>query len=522
MVKNERKKIINGAISLTVSSMIVKLLGLAYKIPLSYILSDEGMSYFNSAYTVYTFFYIISTAGVPRAISILTANANERGSLREVREIYKTAFSLFLIIGTLISILFFILSVPLSKVIGNQNSALTMMAVAPSILFVCASGVLRGYFNGTLNLIPISVSEIISGVGRLGLGLIFAYLTHLQNLPLYIVSAATIMGSTIGAGLGFLYLLIHKKIINSHNNIKQNIKIKAFPLKLSREILRVAIPLTLTSAIGAISGVIDLSLIMRSLLQSGATELQASILYGNYTTLVIPMINLVAALIAPASAILLPLISSESARCDTKILSERLSIACRILVIVSIPISVLFFFNSKSILAIIFEDAGAGIAAPLLSLTAPGITFMCISTVINTTLEGIGEARLSLVSLIISSVTKLVLTYVLVTNPSFEILGAPISSAISYFVGFLVSYYFIVFRKRCHINCLDTLTFSLISSFIAISLSECISKGFANETTLTSLFELSLFGIFYLLFSGLFGFKKCLKWLKMSKYTKKT
>ena len=77
-MENNRKYkggMIRGAIWLTISGLVVKFLGLIYKIPLSYILSDEGMGYFNSAYTVYTFFYLICSAGIPKAISI-TKNAS--------------------------------------------------------------------------------------------------------------------------------------------------------------------------------------------------------------------------------------------------------------------------------------------------------------------------------------------------------------------------------------------------------------------------------------------------------------
>ena len=82
--RNYGNNVIKGALSLTISTLIVKFLGLIYKVPLSYILSDEGMGYFNSAYTVYTFFYIICTAGVPKAISILTAKAEEDGKRESV------------------------------------------------------------------------------------------------------------------------------------------------------------------------------------------------------------------------------------------------------------------------------------------------------------------------------------------------------------------------------------------------------------------------------------------------------
>ena len=85
-MEKEKNKLISGALILTVSGIIVKFLGFIYKIPLSYILSDEGMGYFNSAYTVYTFFYIVCTAGVPKAISILVAEAESEGKGFESRK----------------------------------------------------------------------------------------------------------------------------------------------------------------------------------------------------------------------------------------------------------------------------------------------------------------------------------------------------------------------------------------------------------------------------------------------------
>ena len=91
--ESSANNIIRGALSLTVSGFIVKVIGLVFKVPLSYILSDEGMGFFNSAYTVYTFFYIICTAGIPKAISILIAGAE--GETNNRKEVYKTAFYVF-------------------------------------------------------------------------------------------------------------------------------------------------------------------------------------------------------------------------------------------------------------------------------------------------------------------------------------------------------------------------------------------------------------------------------------------
>ena len=114
---SNQKSIIKGTLLLTLSMLLVKVFGLIYKVPLSYILSDEGMGYFNTAYTVYTFFYVISTAGVPKAISILSASANDEKSDR----ISSAAFRSFFTIGIILSIVFVFLASPIAKGLGAPN-----------------------------------------------------------------------------------------------------------------------------------------------------------------------------------------------------------------------------------------------------------------------------------------------------------------------------------------------------------------------------------------------------------------
>ena len=296
------KRIINGAFSLTLSVIIVKALGLIYKVPLSYILTDEGMGYFNTAYTVFSFFYIICTTGVPKAISILVSEASGEGSAEKISQIYTTAFKMFFLFGFIISVVFFALSSPISALIGNKGSYYSMLLIAPSILFVCSSGIIRGYFNGHFKFLPIAVSEIISGASKLVLGLAFAYLAKMLGYGFEVISAFTILGTTLGSFFGFIYLYFKKRSFCSVNRGQR----AQFSPKLAKKILKIAVPLTATSAIASVSSIIDLTVIMKRLRATGNTELQAAILYGNYTTLAIPMLNLVATLIAPLSAILLP------------------------------------------------------------------------------------------------------------------------------------------------------------------------------------------------------------------------
>jgi len=206
--KPYEKNAFTGAVSLTLSVLIVKILGVLYKIPLAVILSEEGMGYFNSAYTIFSFFFILCTAGVPKSIMILVSEKLVKKEKTGVFAIIKTAFIAFLCLGVAISLLLSLLSKPLSEIIGNPNAKTTLIFVAPSIIFVSVTGVLRGYLMAKMRLGSIAVSQIVEGVLKLVFGLFFAILATKAGMSYVWISALTILGASIGSFGGLLYLYI--------------------------------------------------------------------------------------------------------------------------------------------------------------------------------------------------------------------------------------------------------------------------------------------------------------------------
>ena len=195
--KKAQSEVIEGALSLTIATIVVKILGAIYKIPLSHVLGEEGMGYFNSAYTVYTFFFLLCTAGVPKAIMLLYANANEDSN--KENKILRSALEFFAITGLAISVAFSLLSIPLSKLIGSPNAYLSMIFIAPSILFSAISGVFRGYFSAKVKFLHVAISQMIEGGGKLLFGTILATFSSHFNIPLSAISAFAILGATIGS-----------------------------------------------------------------------------------------------------------------------------------------------------------------------------------------------------------------------------------------------------------------------------------------------------------------------------------
>lgn len=513
-----------GAASLTIAAISVKALGLIYKIPLARVLGDEGMGYFNSAYTVYSFFYLLATAGVPKAISIMTAECSARGLSSTEEKITHVAMKTFLTVGTLVTILFVVLARPLAVLIGNGNAAPTMIAVAPSLFFIALGGVIRGVLAGHSRLLPIAMSETVAGVGKLAFGLLFALIADHRGLPLPLVSACSIFGITLGSFFGFLVLscsLKPQKSENKNDNSGQKEKAETSGTILSR-IFRVAFPVTVSTAVMSLCSLIDLGMIMKRLACAGYNEAQATALYGNYTTLALPMFNLVAAVIAPISVAVLPLLAARFAVGDKEGVSAVSRTSLELAAWIATPAAMMLMIFGEPILALLFPAESAHIAAPLLAALAPAMVFMSLLTMVNTALEASGFVRAPLVSMSIGAAVKIAVGYFFIGDARFGILGAPLGTVASYGIGLVISLCLLYRRSGAGAPIASVmfrpLLFSLLAAF-GTRFVFCALDGrmfFALACVLSLLFG----GVIYLGFSYFGGAFRVEKLKILSKYTK--
>lgn len=467
-INNNDREMLSGALSLTVSVIIVKIIGFVYKIPLSRILGDEGMGYFNSAYTVFTFFYMLCSAGIPKAVAIIITESDTKygkyGSDKSVSFMLKIA----IIIGASMSLFLFFGSKIISEMIGSKEASECIRAISPSILFVSAAGVLRGFLNGRKKLLEVAVSEVIDGAVKFIVGLAFAYVNYKNGGSLSSVSAYAILGVSIGAMISSLFLFVSVNISKSDEKAGQNSTFVLSKISLIKKILRIALPITVSSAVLSLSNVIDLGMIMNRLKASGMSEEDAVAAFGNFTTLAVPMLNLVSALTNSISVSSLPALAS-SFSIGKKEEFERISNkAFSGVAFFAIPASCAFMFFSEEILRLLFDDNSAKIAAPLLSVLAPSVIFLPILTVCNTILESTQKTKLPLISMCIGLFIKTVISFVLISKRDIGIFGAPIGTGACYAAALVVSIIFIRYKVGMKIKIFAPMIKYLILAFIII------------------------------------------------------
>ncbi len=463
--------IVSGAVSLAISVFIVKIIGFIYKLPLSYIMHDEGMGYFNTAYTVFSFFYLLCSTGIPRAVSIMVTELGVKGQRGESGILLRSALKLFLVIGFVFCAFLVLFSKIISNSIGSPDSFFAMICIAPSIIAVCISGVLRGYLNGICALVPISVSQVLEGVIKFVFGMLFALLGVRCDLPLQMIAGLAILGVTLASMVSAIYLLIDVKMREKGENTRQNIELRQKRSYIKR-VLAIAAPLTLSSAVMGFSNLIDLGIIMKRLSDIGYTETQATALYGNYTTLVVPMLNLVVALISPVTVAALPMLTGAFCLGEGDVLREKVKGLIDVTAFLAMPMCLAFIFFSEEILILLFNDESASVAAPLLILIAPSMIFIPMLTMVNTTLEAGGHTKAPLIAMSLGAAVKLLSSYLLMGNSDFGISGAPLGSTLSYAISFIAAVVLMINYTGIKPRVFASLYKPFVLSFVSVALSK--------------------------------------------------
>ena len=445
--KNSGNRMISGAMLLTVSTLICKIIGLLFKIPIISIVGIDGMAYFSSAYNIYMLLNSIAAAGLPVALSILVSKNRACDNYKNVRKIFFASLLLFLVLGIAGTLILYLGADSYSTAIGIEDSSPAVKTIAPTLLFICISGAIRGYFQGHEIMTPTAVSQLIESIGKLVLGVGFAVYCVNAGMDSSYTAAAAVLGLSSGVLISVLYLIAHFLLFNK-KHIDSDRKTLSCATETNSKILHdlivIAFPITLSSCVTSLTSLTDTALITNRLVDGGFSSDAAVSLYSCYTNLAIPLFNLPPALIASIGISLIPALSAAVARKAVAEARTQFSIALRLCCMLSIPASVGLAVFSKPILLVLYptEVEACAFAAPLLSVLSAAIVFSCLITVCNATLQAYMKPFLPIVSMVVGAVVKIVVEYLLVGS-ELGIYGAPISTVACTFTILIIDLFFI-------------------------------------------------------------------------------
>ena len=507
---NTTKKVFfSGVLLLTLSTVLVKIVGLLYKIPMLSYLGSEGMGYFHSAYEIYAVFCIIATAGFPVALSVLISAALAEGKKREAERIWQVSLTLFVIIGLVGSFLMWMLARPISRWLKSEDALGCIISIAPTLFFVCVSSAIRGYFQGYQKMLPTALSQLLEAVGKLVFGLLFAHFALKSGASVPTLAAAAGWGVTAGTILSTLYLGIERLRFAKKTDANRELDPPIRGHAVEKKLLKIALPITLGSFLISLTKLVDMSMILRRLQAIGYTSSEANEAYGSYTTLAISVFALLPTLLNSIALPLIPILSSAIAGGDRTTEHKMIELSYRINALIAIPASVGITLFAQPTLSLLFGSQTQAVetAAPLLSILGISVFLSCMITATNSVLHAYREVKKPIYSTLAGVVVKALAAYLLIGIPVIGLWGAPISSFFCNAVIVMMNMHYV--SRFCDtVDIKSLLVYPTLLSLLAVGISYgehlmlCYRFG---QNALTTLIPMATAALLYLVLGCLFG-----------------
>ncbi len=441
-----------GVIVLMLSQVIIKIVGLIYKLYLTNKdgFGDKGNAIYGSAFQIYALFLTISSIGVPNAVSKLVSSKVAIGDNKEAYRIFKIAFAMFGILGFLgSSILFFGANYIANEYLQIPEAEITILALAPSVFLVSIASVLRGYFNGRENLSVTANSQSLEQIFKtIFTVFIVEEIASISSNNTLLMAGGATLGTTLATLFSLIYL--YKYFIKRKENVWEEVNSskkhkKDNVISVIKGILVVSIPISLCSLFSATNKTIDALTIVR-ILKDIIGEEQATLEYGILSGKVDTLITLPFSFNIAIATALVPTIAGAIARKENNTVKRRIKFSMLATILIGLPCTIYMCIFSRQILEILFPNASSG--ANMLSIASLSIIFVVLSQTINGALQGLGKVNITVIAFACGSIVKLILNLLLI--PKIGINGASISSLISHITSFFIC--FITLRKSLDIS----------------------------------------------------------------------
>ena len=270
----KKQNFLQGTALLAMATAIVKVIGALYKIPLNAIIGEQGFGYFNTAYDIYNVLLMISTAGLPVAMSRMISQASSLDHYNQVRRIYHTAQGIFLALGIAGSLLMTVFCRQLAAFQNQPDAWAAIGCLGPCVLLICVMSTYRGFFQGQGNMLPTSVSQVLEAVVKLivGMGAALAILRMTNEIPL--AAGGAILGVTASCLVSAIYLF--SRFRKSYALLPRTEEEPRSYRETARGLLAIAIPITFGSAALQLMTMLETKIYMGQLLNLGYTQSAAS------------------------------------------------------------------------------------------------------------------------------------------------------------------------------------------------------------------------------------------------------
>lgn len=427
----KKQTFLHGAVLLAAATAIVKVIGALYKIPLNAIIGEQGFGYFYTAYEIYAVLLLISTAGLPVAMSRMISAANSLGRYRQVRQIFRTCQVIFLTMGLISSLLMTLFCRQLAVFQEQPNAWFAIGCLGPCAFLVCLMSSFRGFFQGQGNMIPTSVSQVLEAFFKLIVGIAAAILfLKLTNSITYAAGGA-ILGVTFSCLVASFYLFL--KFRRAYGNLPASNDVPDSFGATAKGLLAIAIPITIGSAGLQLLSVLEAKFYMAQLMNTGVTQAEADTMKGIYN-MTQTIFNMPCAFIVPITISIIPAVTSHLTLEHHQAVRTTEESAARITGLISLPCAVGLFLLARPVTALLggYTETRLELATALMALQGISVFLYAIVQLTNAIMQAHNHATIPVINMLLAGVLRLFIVFYLTGNPNIGLLGAPIGGILCY------------------------------------------------------------------------------------------
>lgn len=441
---SSNNKFLKGTLILTVSSIVVKVIGSLNWIILSRVLGGEGIGLYQMGFPIYLMAITLSSAGIPVAISIITAEKLAQKDFLGAKRVFNVSLRLLFVTGLVFaSALFFGAHWLIDNHwIRDSRAYYSIIALAPAVFFVTFLASFRGYLQGWQIMTPTAASEIVEQLMRVVTMIVFANMFMPHGL------AYAAGGASMGAGVGaFCALLV---LMWFYGRLKQKLKAdlqQQNPLAtresaraIISRLLRLALPVSMSSLMLPVVANLDLLIVPQRLEAAGFHISQATEFFGYLTGMAVPLINLATIFTAAMTISLVPAISESRALNDVFGIRAKTRTAFRVALIITCPCFVGMYFLAEKIAALIYNAPGAADAIQTMSV---GILLLGLHQISTGILQGLGRTSIPVINMILAAAVKVFLSWTLTVIPTLGIKGAAMATVVDFGLAAVLNMIFI-------------------------------------------------------------------------------
>jgi stage V sporulation protein B len=423
-----KRTFVYGASILLGANLINRILGFVYQYLIMTHIGGEAYGLFTMVFPIYMMALVLTTAGIPLAVSKMVSEEISLGHYRQAKTIFHIALIILVISGTVVSIGLFTLAPRLTDSIFPDPRVLNVFQICtPAIIVVSIASAFRGYFQGLQNMVPTAMSQICEQIVRVLVGFSMAERFLVKGVEWAAVGLA--MGMLAGESVG-LIVIVFQYYWTRNKDIPTEGYFRLQPVQTLIKLWHLASPVTLGRLLATGLSSLDAVLIPLRLQVAGFSSSQAVTLFGQLGGSAFTLLTFPSVFTFALSTSLVPAIAEATVQQRFQVVRARSFEAIRLTILLGIPFLIVLFYFAYPLTAFYKSSK----IAPVLRVLAIGGIFTYLQQTTTGILQGLGKVQLPVINSIIAAFFRIPVMYILTGLPRWNVIG----SAWSYVLGFFI------------------------------------------------------------------------------------